>query len=240
MTEQGRVEGTVFAWRSGDRGLYVGYGPYAEIAWRDVATGERRPLVYYHTYLPRDFRARIILSPLGNRLVFTTREVRDDASWVYVFDLETEDLRVVTRIPGAKAHVLPCWAHDGDTLGLYVVHGPCEKTGLLMHRLSDGAEELLYGSEGVGGAFSPAWSPGGRSIAFFGGNALWLLDVETRALQRLCKPGLVSGDLHFIDENHLAVDGGATVHTLALGQETSRTSTRRWRGRTSSSCSRMS
>ncbi len=34
---------------------------------------------------------------------------------------------------------------------------------------------------------------------------------------KIVTPGLVSGDLHFIDESRLAVDGGATVHTLTLG-----------------------
>ncbi len=216
LTEQVRVYGTAFAWRSGDQGLYVACAPYADIAWHDVSTGERQPLAYYHTYLPEDFRARVLLSPLGNHLAFTTEEVRDDASWVYVFNLETEELRVVTRIPGAKAHVLPCWAPDGDSLGVYVVHGPCNRTGLLVHKLSDETEELFYRSEGAGGAFTPAWSPDGRSIAFFGDNTLLLLDVETRSLHRLCEPGLVLGDLHFIDENHLAVDGGGVARVVAL------------------------
>ena len=218
MRERGRVEGTVFAWGAGDRGLYVGYGPCTEIAWHDVTTGERRPLVHYHTYLPREFRARIVLSPLGNRLAFTTREVRDDASWVYVFDLETEELRVVTRISGAEAHVLPCWAPDGDALALHVVHGPCGRTGVLVHVLSDATEELLYVSEGVGDAGSPAWSPDGRFIVFFVGDSLHRLEVEAGSLTRLCEPGRVSGDLHFIDENRLAVDGGPAVHTLTIGR----------------------
>lgn len=216
LTEPIKVSGTAFAWRSGSQGLYVGYAPYAEIAWHDVSTGKRQSLVYYHTYLPEDFRARVLFSPLGNRLAFTTREIRDDASWVYVFNLGTKELRVVTRIPGAKAHVLPCWAPNGDSLGVYVNHGPCNRTGLLVHRFSDETEVLLYGSEGAGDPFTPSWSPDGRSIAFFGDNTLLLLDVETRSLHRLCEPGLVSGDLHFIDETHLAVDGGGFAHVVTL------------------------
>jgi Tol biopolymer transport system component len=76
----------------------------------------------------------------------------------------------------------PALSPDGRSLAYALVpeKGP---SALWIHSFAAGAARLLPGTED---AFEPFWSPDGRSVAFFAGGELRVVDVASGAVQSVC------------------------------------------------------
>ena len=159
----------------------------------------------------------------GPRNAFTCRSVARNVTEVWVDDA------MLTEIPGSAVHPAPFWSPDGKTLGLHVVHLEQGKSAILVVQDLEGGGEILYQSDLVDLPGPAAWSPSGRSIAFFrtktpkheftksGEPQLVMLDVKTGELWPLSQPGEITGRPRFVDGRRLAVDGGPAAHLFEFG-----------------------
>ncbi len=226
MGEAGRVDGIAYTWDpSGASFTFVNV---ARLMVGRVALSDGKPqrLTKINDDGDPHFPPRLAVSPDGARLAFTSRNVRENVTQVWV--LEAAGPKLLTKVPGADAHVLPFWAPTGDTLALFVVHLGHEKTALIL--VTGGENEVVYQNPLLDGVVMPAWSPSGRSIAFqrtlrashaftkSGAAQLSLFDGATRTVTPLCEPGETPGEPRFLDERRLAVDGGASATLLTFAE----------------------
>lgn len=157
-------------------------------------------------------------SPDGRRVAYTSRRVADQVTEILL------DGAVLTQIPGSAVQPAPFWSADGRSLGVHLVHLEQEKSAILIVPNLEGGGELLYASELIDQPGPGAWSPSGRSIAFFrtktpkheftktGEPQLVILDVASGELWPLTQPGQASGRPRFLDDRRLLVDGGRSAH----------------------------
>jgi WD40 repeat protein len=157
-------------------------------------------------------------SPDGTRVAYTCRRVADEVTELWV------DGRLLTQIPGASVQASPFWSPDGKSLGIHLVHLEQEKSSILVVPNLEGEGEILYARDLLDLPGPGAWSPSGRSIAFFrtqtpkheftksGEPQLVLLDVQTGELWPLTEPGQATGRPRFVDGRRLVVDGGPAAH----------------------------
>jgi len=219
--EQGRTRAMCFAW-AGNDALFVGDPDELELCKVDTATGQRAKLAHFGLHRSPAYWPRISPSPDGKFVVFTTRDEFEDTTRVWCIEWQNGemDTRLITWIPGAEVHVHPFWTPKGKTLGLYIVHEERETTGLIALRGVQGDGQILYESDVIDGAITPAWSQQTDHIALFradepdGELALALLDCQSGETRRVPLTEPIQGELRFDSSGHLVIEGGAAVHLL--------------------------
>ncbi|MBC8496704.1 MAG: PD40 domain-containing protein [Chloroflexi bacterium] len=122
------------------------------------------------------------LSPDGHRLAFASNR---DGDWqIYVWDLENGGITHLTDTPGYKAS--PSWSPDG--LWLAYERYFDNNLEIYIQQAELGAEPIRLTSD-LAADFSPAWSPGGRQIAFIstssGREGVWLADLDKSGEDRI-------------------------------------------------------
>lgn len=265
----GRTAGIAFAWAPNRPALYVADVDEYAIRRIPIDGAPARSLAEFVYFRDPAFWPRIVPSPDGTRVAFTTRNDPEDVCRLWTIEPQAGQpaARLVTMVPGADAHLLPLWSPKGVSLGLHVVHVALRTTGFVVLRALRGEGEIFYQHEAVDGPVTPAWRPDGRALALYRHDAdaspvpsgtgspateldpglelsvdttagpdpldpnsfpkgspgqplpdqtLGLLDLSTGAVQPLAATGELSGELRFLDQDHLLVDGGACAHLLRL------------------------
>jgi dipeptidyl aminopeptidase/acylaminoacyl peptidase len=231
--EIGRADGVALCWSTKGTGLLV-----ADLERKAVVARALDPAAPPVELCRIDddgdphFPPRLTAAPDGSRVAFTCRRVADSVAEVWIIAQESEAAKasLLTQIPGSALHVLPFWSPKGVTLGILMVHLEHDKTGIVVVPRLEGDGEILYESELLDRAETPAWSPSTRFIAFFqtpaaqheftksGPSRLALLDLEKRAIVGLTEPDEIKGNLRFADDKTIVVDGGAVAHVLTFAQ----------------------
>ncbi len=231
--ELGRTAAASFAWTPRGNALIVA-DPHDRALVRKPTSGEEKQKL---ADLPDDFdpqnAPKIALSYDGSIIAFTCRRVADEISEVFLVERTASgvDRRLLTQIPGASVIVRPLWAPRTPTIALYIVHLEQEKSAIVAVPSLEGEGIVLYESDFIEPAERPAWSPTGRTIAFFGVEKarheftrtgpprLFLLTEiasERPTLLPVTAPDELSGGLSFLDERRIAVDGGPVAHLLSF------------------------
>ncbi len=224
--EIGRCEGHAFAWDPASQSLvFLNTGRL--LVGRVTVKGASERLTKLMDDGDMQYPPRVAVSPSGRRIAFTCRRLNEGASEVWLH--ETGGAKKLRSIPGAEAHLIPFWSPQSDTVGLHVVHVAQSKTVTVL--LSGDQANVLAQSKFLDALVAPAWSPSGRSIALFrttsashafsktGTQQLVLADVASEQLVPVGSPGEFTGDLRFLDDRRLVIDGGprAWVLTFATG-----------------------
>jgi Tol biopolymer transport system component len=230
--ELGRAPAASFAWTPKGNALIVA-DPREKALFRVPLAGERQLLAP----VPDDFdpqnAPKIALSHDGALIALTCRRTAEDVTEVFIVERAAAgiEVRVLTQIPGSSVIVHPLWAPRTPTIALYVVHLEQEKSAIIAVPRLEGEGIILHESDYIDPAERPAWSPSGRTIAFFGvekprheftktGPArLFLLSEIARdrpVLSPVTEPDEMSGGLSFLDDRRIAVDGGPVAHLLSF------------------------
>lgn len=231
--ELGRTPAVSFAWTPKGNALVIA-DPYEKALFRRPIAGTERqslgPLA--DDYDPQN-APRIALSFDGSLIAATCRRVADEVSEVWIYERKgaTVDQRLLTAIPGAGVVVQPLWAPRTPTIALYMVHLEQEKSAIVAVPRLEGEGIVLHEADFIDPAERAAWSPTGRTIAFFGvesashagtktGPARLFLLTEIasdrpRAVPAT-EPDEMVGGVSFLDERRIAVDGGDTAHLLTF------------------------
>lgn len=234
--ELGHVPAASFAWTPKGQALVVADLERERVLRFAMSGGPPQELAPIHDDGDPMFPPRIAVSPDGLRVAFTSRRVDDDVTEVFVTTRESTGPKttLLTEIPGVGVHVRPFWSPKGHTLAMLVVHLGQSKSAIIAVPKLEGEGVVLYENELIDLAEPPAWSPSGRSIAFFhveaprheftksGPARLVLLDVSAGAegepapRAALTAPDELVGVPHFLDDNRLAIDAGGAAHVLTL------------------------
>lgn len=219
------VPGAAFAWEPRGGGLVVADPWTGEIRRHGAASG----LVCAVRDDGDPLRApALAVSPDGARLAFTTLQAGPDRAQVRVVDLPSGEPRVLTELPSAAVRAVPFWTPDGRSLGVLLADLEQGRSGLVLVRNLAGEGELLYASELLLMPHRPSFSPSGGRLAFLdverphhpftkaGPPRLALLDVATQAKSFLTGPDAVAGDVRWLGEDRLVVDGEASAAVVAI------------------------
>lgn len=231
--ELGRAPAASFAWTPRGNALIVADPAEKALFRRAVAGAEAQRLAPLDDDFDPQNAPKIALSFDGSIIATTCRRTADDVSEVLLVERTSAGVEshVLTQIPGAGVVVHPLWAPRTATIALYIVHLEQEKSAIVAVPRLEGEGIILHETDFVDPAERPAWSPTGRTIAFFGvekahheftraGPARLFLLTEIAAarpsLVPVTAPGELCGGLSFLDERRIAVDGGATAHVLSF------------------------
>ncbi len=232
--ELGRTPAVSFAWTPKGNALIV-VDPYEKAVFRRALAGTEKQKL---GDLPDDYDPqnppKIALSFDGSLIAVTCRRVADEVSEVWIFERKPEggvEARMLTAIPGAGVVVHPLWAPRTPTIALYMVHLEQEKSAFVAVPRLEGEGVVLYEADFIDPAERPAWSPTGRTIAFFGVESarhegtktgpprlMLLTEIASdrpRAVP-VTQPDEMVGGVSFLDERRIAVDGGDTAHLLTF------------------------
>lgn len=166
----------------------------------------------------------LAVSPDGRRLAFSA--MLEDHAEVRIVDLPSGEPRLLTELPRPSIRAVPFWTPDSRSLGLLAVDLELGTSGLILVRDLEGEGELLHASELIVPPHLPAWSPSGRRLAFLdveqpdheftkSGPARVVL-LEGGVRRPLTAAGELEGDLRFLDEGRLVVDGGSAACVISV------------------------
>lgn len=128
-------------------------------------------------------------SPDGKLLAFSWRRDESDSFLLFVKNIQTKELLQLTRGPGDDRN--PAWSPDGRFLAFSRNHRDGHGIHIISSRggeTQEVARNELAQTEGL------AWSPDGKLLAYpggnrvFGGESLFVLDLETRVERQLTFP----------------------------------------------------
>ena len=116
---------------------------------------------------------------------------------------------------------------------MHIVHRTQQRTGTVVLRHMQGEGEIVYRHDAIDEPRAPAWSPDSRYLALYravpttpdGSDALQqliLLDLTDGSAEPLCEPGAVQGDLRFLADGRLLVDGGTAAYVLVIDHDEER------------------
>jgi dipeptidyl aminopeptidase/acylaminoacyl peptidase len=217
--ELGRVPGVAFAWGANKPALIVADLTQNALVHVDLATQACLALGRLADDGDLDFPPSIAVSSTGKHVAFSCRSTFRDLSEVWIVEAGGEP-ELLTQIPGADVGVKLFWTPKGKSVAMSVAHGGVAQSAIIVVHGLVGDGEVLHHHDGLDVSPTPAWSPDGRWIAMFcrmGSSALRLamLEVKTRKLFPV-SDAVALGQLHFIDDDQLAVDGDTFATVLQL------------------------
>jgi hypothetical protein len=231
--ELGRTPAMGFAWTAKGNALIVADPNERALFRKPIAGPERRKLAALADDFDPQNPPKIAVSSDGALIAATCRRAAEEVSEVWIVERKDAGMeqRLLTQIPGAGVVVRPLWAPRTPTIALHIVHLEQEKSAIVAVPRLEGEGIVLYDSDLIDPAERPAWSPTGRTIAFFGvekphheftrsgpARLFLLTDIASsrpRAVP-VTAPGEMVGGLTFLDERRIAVDGGDTAYLLSF------------------------
>ncbi len=238
--EAGRLQAASFAWSPAKATLFLADVAGKALLRQDAAAGEARKLADLVDRGDADFPPSIAVSEGAKQIAFTSIDPLKDEVSVHVLgrdDSGAAALTLVTKIPGGDVHVRPFWSPRGVTLGLYIAHAEQERSAVIALPKLEGDGIILYSSELLDAAVTPAWTPSGKGIVLFSagddgsfGLALldassrseaprlpeWLRDPESPAEPLLWGELPRGTQLRFTGPGTLVLDGGAAVEIFTF------------------------
>jgi hypothetical protein len=174
-------------------------------------------------------RPVISVSPDQRRFALVTRRAADAATHVDLAHHDGREWRAtpITQVPGIHLSILPFWTADSQACGLYVIDPEQHHTAIIAIPEAEGSGDILYTSDAVDAVITPAVHPEGRLIAFvraharadapsLNENRLVLLDPVEHAVAPITVDAEITGELRWLDDQTLLVEGGAAVWTVKL------------------------
>jgi Tol biopolymer transport system component len=166
----------------------------------------------------------LAVSPDARQIAVVTRRVGDDVTRVQLarHDGRAWTAAVLTEISGTSLRIFPFWTADSAAMALYVVDLAANHTTIVAIPERDGDGDVLYTSDSVDAAITPAVHPDGRLIALVrvldGRHRLVLLDPVEHAVAPIAAEGIV-GKLRWADDRTLVVEGrGVWTVRLRAGE----------------------
>jgi hypothetical protein len=222
--ELGRVGGDAFAWTPGGRALLVGDVAGGVLLRVTVDGGAVETLCELCDDGHPEFAPSVAMAPSGERVAFTCRRFDEGLSELWVLSRE-HGPELLTQIPGATMHLRPFWSPRGGSLGLLIVHPQQHRSAIVLVPHLRGEGDLVHESVALDLPTAPAWAPSARALVFLRaepagqGHRLVSLGCRDRhvvALADATALGAGPSRIWFVDEHHLAVDGGDAAHLLQL------------------------
>ncbi|HEX7898512.1 MAG TPA: hypothetical protein VF950_12175 [Planctomycetota bacterium] len=165
----------------------------------------------------------LAVAPDGRRLAFSA--TLEDRAEIRIVDLPSGEPRLLTELPKASIRAVPFWTPDSRSLGVLMVDLESGASGLVLVKDLEGEGEILHASELLLPPSRPAFSPSGKRLAFLdverphheftkaGHPRLAILEGGVR--RAITAPGEVDGDLRWLAEDRLVVDGGPAAWTVS-------------------------
>jgi hypothetical protein len=222
------LSGIAFAWAGGGATLIVADSLGKRLYLKDLGLGVEHPVAPIADDGDPHFPPAISVSPDQRRFAVVTRQVEHNLTRVHLahHDGRQWQAQELTQVPGTAVRVLPFWSPDSTACGLYVIDLAQKHTAMIGVPQDGGAGDILYTSNSVDDVVTPAVHPQGRLIAFVrshsrqGGqdaeNRLVLLDPVEHAVAPIAPDGEVVGQLRWLDETTLLVEGGPAVWKVRL------------------------
>ncbi|MEQ9319999.1 MAG: hypothetical protein RIF41_12620 [Polyangiaceae bacterium] len=216
-TERGevnRLDGQAFAWARKGTVIYALDGARMALVRYDLAKGTSRHLSEFLHHYDARFTPRVVPSPDGERITFTSRNVLEDTTRVFVVERREGEVdgHLLTWIPGADVHVFPFWSPKGVSLGMYMVHEALDTTGLVLIKRLEGEGEIVYQRDGLDVAASPAWYPDGASLVIPRDTGWTRLDLGDGTSASLGVDA--TGEARFDADGHLWLEGTDRVRKI--------------------------
>lgn len=168
-----------------------------------VARQDGEPTAELVTLVPgADIHVLPFWSPKGRSLGLQVVHPEQQRTGLIVLRNMQGEGEILYRNESLDGPLPPAWAPDGKAIALY-----CQRaTDDLAAPPKPMAPEPL----------DPAERPTGGPAPPMPDQTLCLLDLETGEPQPLAERGELSGELRFLDERRLVVDGGPTAHVLTI------------------------
>ena len=171
----------------------------------------------------------ISVSPDHRRFALVTRRVTDNATHVYLAEHDNRQWHAnpLSDMPGTDARVLPFWSADSQAFAFYVIDLEQHHTAMIGVPQREGPGDILYTSDSIDAAITPAAHPDGRLIAFVRAhpkeeagtlveNRLVLLDPATHTIATVTQDREIVGQLRWLDAQTLLVEGGPAIWTIRM------------------------
>lgn len=189
-TERGevnRLDGQAFAWARKGSVVYVLDGARMALLRYDLDKGTSRRLSEFLHHYDLRFPPRVVPSPDGGRIAFTSRNVLEDTTRLFIAERRQGEVdgHLLTWIPGADVHVFPFWSPKGVSLGTYMVHEALDTTGLVLIDKLQGDGEIFYQRDGRDGTSAPVWCPDGASLILPGQHEWSRLSLADKSVHPL-------------------------------------------------------
>jgi hypothetical protein len=223
------LPGNSFAWAGRGATLLVADPASSRLYMRDMDLGVEHRISEITDDGDPQFPPVISVSPDQRRFALVTRRAAEDATHVHLAHHDGREWRAtpLTQVAGTRLRILPFWSPDSTACGLYVIDPEQHHTVMIAVPEAEGSGDILYTSDTVDGVVTPAVHPDGRLIAFVRAHArpdapslvenrLVLLDPVEHALAPITQGADIVGQLRWLDDQTLLVEGGPAVWTVKL------------------------
>jgi hypothetical protein len=224
------LPGLAFAWAGSAATLVIADSLSRRLYLKDFELGVEHRIAGLNDDGDPHFAPVISLSPDQRRFAVVTRRVEESLTRVHIahHDGGAWVAEELTAVPGTSLRILPFWSADSAACALYVIDLEQHHTAMIGIPPNEGAAgEILYTSDSIDDAVTPAVHPDGRLIAFVRAhprdgwpgqveNRLVLLDPVEHAVAPITADAAVAGNLRWLDDRTLLVEGGPAVWTVRL------------------------
>lgn len=233
--EFAELPGHSVAWAGRGATLLVADPASSRLYMRDMDLGVEHRICEISDDGDPAFPPVISVSPDQRRFALVTRRAAENATHVHLAHHDGREWQAtpVTQVAGVTLRVLPFWSPDSTACALYVIDPEQHHTVMIAVPDAEGTGDILYTSDTVDGVVTPAVHPDGRLIAFVRAHArpdapslvenrLVLLDPVEHAVAPITESADVVGNLRWLDDQTLLVEGGPAVWTVKLRATTER------------------
>lgn len=212
--EVNRIDGQAFAWARKGAVIYALDGARMALLRYDLDRGTSRRLSEFLHHYDARFPPKLVPSPDGARIAFTSRNVLEDTTRLFIAERREGEVdgHLLTWIPGADVHVFPFWSPKGVSLGMYMVHEALDTTGLVLINKLRGEGEIFYRRDGQDVARSPVWAPDGTSVVLPRGEGWTRLALADKSATPLGVDA--TGEARFDAQGSLWLEGTDRVRRI--------------------------
>jgi hypothetical protein len=212
------LAGMSFTW-SGSA-LVVADPASSRVYLRDLELGVEPPVCEISDDGDPHFPPVISVSPDHRRMAVVTRRVGEGVTRVQLalHEGRTWEARPLTEAPGTALRIYPFWTADSAAMALFVIDLEQGHSSIIAIPERGEQGEVLYTSDSLDSAITPAVHPDGRLIAMVRRHPrdaagtqteerLVLVDPVEHAVAPITPDGRVVGQLRWVDDRTLLVEG---------------------------------